>query len=327
MPLNATGRAQAAELAERAPPTAFRIVEQPAAACAGNRGIVAARIGLNPVEDARLMEPDSGDWTDRSFADVNAEAPELFAAFVNGDASFAFPGGESFAEQEVRVSAALDEVETGAAARAGGLPRHGHPRGPVVRVGDLPSGETGAQRRARPAPIVPGGDSAAAELADLGGGEATIASRAPPPAQVRRQLTTEGLPLGPGMVAKYRASAQAFLDMIALLHANGIRIVAGTDDVLPGFDLVRELELYAQAGIPRAQVLQFATIQPARVMRMDDALGSLRPGKQADAILVWGDPLADIAKLRRVGTTIKGGVMYDTRALYATAGVTAPDLG
>ena len=147
------------------------------------------------------------------------------------------------------------------------------------------------------------------------------------PAQVRRQLTTEGLPLGPGMVAKYRASAQAFLDMIALLHANGIRIVAGTDDVLPGFDLVRELELYAQAGIPRAQVLQFATIQPARVMRMDDALGSLRPGKQADAILVWGDPLADIANLRRVGTTIKGGVMYDTRALYATAGVTAPDLG
>ena len=69
------------------------------------------------------------------------------------------------------------------------------------------------------------------------------------PAQVRRQLTTEGLPLGPGMIAKYRASAQAFLDMIALLHANGIRIVAGTDDVLPGFDLVRELELYAQAGI------------------------------------------------------------------------------
>ena len=61
-------------------------------------------------------------------------------------------------------------------------------------------------------------------------------------------------------------------------------------------------------------------------MRMDDVLGSLRPGKQADAILVWGDPLADIAKLRRVGTTIKGGVMYDTRALYATAGVTAPDL-
>jgi broad specificity phosphatase PhoE len=59
------------------------------------------------------METDAGDWTDRSFADVQAEAPDLFAAFLEGNPSFAFPGGESFAQQEVRVGAALDEVEEG----------------------------------------------------------------------------------------------------------------------------------------------------------------------------------------------------------------------
>jgi imidazolonepropionase-like amidohydrolase len=144
------------------------------------------------------------------------------------------------------------------------------------------------------------------------------------PAQVTRGLTTAGLPLGPGLDAKYRASANAYLEMIALLHSNGVRIVAGTDDLLPGFDLVHELELYAKAGIPPAQVLQAATIVPARVMHMDDSLGSLRPGMLADAIIVHGNPLASISQLRNVGTTIKGGVMYDTRALYATAGVTAP---
>lgn len=144
------------------------------------------------------------------------------------------------------------------------------------------------------------------------------------PAQVSRTLTTGGSPLGPGLDAKYRASAKAYLDMIALLHANGIRIVAGTDDVLPGFDLIHELELYSQAGIPNAAVLQTATIVPARVMHMDDSLGSLVPGKYADAILVHGNPLESIAQLRKVGTTFKGGVMYDTRALYATAGVKAP---
>ena len=144
------------------------------------------------------------------------------------------------------------------------------------------------------------------------------------PAQVRRTLTTGGLPLGPGLDAKYRASAQAYLDMVMLLHANGIRIVAGTDDVLPGFDLIHELELYAQAGIPIPNVLQSATIVPARVMHMDESLGSLRNGKLADAILVNGHPLETIAQLRNVETTIKGGVMYDTRALYATAGVKAP---
>ena len=82
--------------------------------------------------------------------------------------------------------------------------------------------------------------------------------------------------------------------------------------------------MYSQAGIANAQVLQSATIVPARVMKMDDMLGSLQPGKFADAILVRGDPLADMSQLRNVGTTFKGGVMYDTRALYATAGVKAP---
>ena len=76
--------------------------------------IVSRRIGLEPVEDARLMETDAGDWTNRSFAEVQAEAPERFAAFVNAEPSFAFPGGESFADQEVRVGAALDDVEKGA---------------------------------------------------------------------------------------------------------------------------------------------------------------------------------------------------------------------
>ena len=57
------------------------------------------------------METDAGDWTDRLFAEVRAESPQAFAAFLAGDAAFAFPGGESFAEQEVRVAAALQDVE------------------------------------------------------------------------------------------------------------------------------------------------------------------------------------------------------------------------
>jgi imidazolonepropionase-like amidohydrolase len=153
-------------------------------------------------------------------------------------------------------------------------------------------------------------------------GFAEIADWLPP--QVSRTLTTGGLPLGPGLDAKYRASAKAYLEMVALLHSSGIRIVAGTDDVLPGFDLIHELELYSQAGISNAAVLQTATIVPARVMHMEDSLGSLKAGKLADAIVVHGNPLENIAALRHTGTTIKGGVMYDTRALYATAGVKAP---
>jgi broad specificity phosphatase PhoE len=72
--------------------------------------VVAARIGLAPVEDARFAETDTGDWTDRSFADVSAEDPDGFARFQRSDPSFRYPGGESFAEQSARVQAGLADL-------------------------------------------------------------------------------------------------------------------------------------------------------------------------------------------------------------------------
>ncbi|MBA3808347.1 MAG: histidine phosphatase family protein, partial [Solirubrobacterales bacterium] len=75
--------------------------------------IVGHRIGLEPREDPRLMETDAGDWTDRSFIDVRAEDPARFDAFASADPGFGFPGGESFSEQDVRVNAALQEIEAG----------------------------------------------------------------------------------------------------------------------------------------------------------------------------------------------------------------------
>jgi broad specificity phosphatase PhoE len=114
VPLDDTGRVQAAELAERAAAHGFSALwSSPLLRAHETAAIVSERIGLEPREDARLMETDAGDWTDRSFADVQAEAPELFEAFLAGNPSFAFPGGESFAQQEVRVAAALEDVEKG----------------------------------------------------------------------------------------------------------------------------------------------------------------------------------------------------------------------
>jgi broad specificity phosphatase PhoE len=114
VPLDDTGRVQAAELAERAAAHDFaKLWCSPLLRAHETADIVAARIGLEPHEDPRLMETDAGDWTDRSFADVQAEAPDAFAAFVGGETDFAFPGGESFAQQGVRVAASLADVEQG----------------------------------------------------------------------------------------------------------------------------------------------------------------------------------------------------------------------
>jgi broad specificity phosphatase PhoE len=114
VPLDDLGREQALELAERAVSYGFAALWcSPLLRARETADAVAAKIGLTPREDARFMETDAGDWTNRSFADVSAEAPELFAAFADAEADFAFPGGESFAEQELRVGAALDDVEAG----------------------------------------------------------------------------------------------------------------------------------------------------------------------------------------------------------------------
>jgi broad specificity phosphatase PhoE len=172
VPLDDTGREQAAQLAERAADHGFSALwSSPLVRAHETAEIVSLRIGLTPREDPRLMETDAGEWTDRSFDDVRAEAPELFAAFIAGDPSFAFPGGESFAEQEQRVAAALDDVERGE------LPALVICHGMVIRAALsvraghwLPSGQ-----RVPNGALVPL-DPAAAESMQLGDSEATQAS-------------------------------------------------------------------------------------------------------------------------------------------------------
>ena len=109
--LNERGREQARALADLAAGHDFASLWCSPLARARETGeIVAARIGLDPGYDARLMETDAGDWTDRMFDDVAAEDPERFALFVAGDPGFGFPGGESFAQQQDRVCAAIEEI-------------------------------------------------------------------------------------------------------------------------------------------------------------------------------------------------------------------------
>jgi probable phosphoglycerate mutase len=115
VPLDDVGRAQARELAERAAAHDFRALWcSPLLRARETAAAVAERTGLHAREDVRLAETDAGDWTDLSFAEVRARAPEQFAAFVAGERSFAFPGGESLVQQQERVAAALTDVGAGA---------------------------------------------------------------------------------------------------------------------------------------------------------------------------------------------------------------------
>ncbi len=172
VPLDDTGRAQALELAERAAGYDFRALWcSPLLRARETADAVAAKIGLQPKADARLMETDAGDWTNLTFVEVRARTPELFDAFAAADPGFAFPGGESFAEQEVRVSAALADVERGA------LPALVVCHGMVIRAAFASRSRDGSIpfQRVPNAALVPL-DPVEAAGAELGGGEATLAT-------------------------------------------------------------------------------------------------------------------------------------------------------
>jgi len=149
-------------------------------------------------------------------------------------------------------------------------------------------------------------------------GYAAVADRMP--AQIRRGFFYGGLEVPEGMDQRYRDSFQQMLKMTKAMYDAGIPIEAGTDG-LAGFTLHRELELYVQAGIPPAKVLQIATLGAARVMKQDEDLGSIAHGKLADMILVDGDPATHISDIRKAVTVVKDGVVYQNAALYQALGV------
>ena len=107
---------------------------------------------------------------------------------------------------------------------------------------------------------------------------------------------------------------------VGALHRDGITIVAGTDQTVPGFSLYREMELYVQAGFTPLEAIQAATMVPARVMGLDRELGTVEAGKRGDVIVLGANPLDNIHNIRTVESVITGGKMYKCADLWRSVG-------
>jgi imidazolonepropionase-like amidohydrolase len=77
----------------------------------------------------------------------------------------------------------------------------------------------------------------------------------------------------------------------------------------------RELLSLSLSGISNAAVLRIATINSARAMGLGDRLGSIEPGKWADLVIVRGNPVQDIRRVRLPRLVVKAGRVYDPEAL------------
>jgi len=121
-------------------------------------------------------------------------------------------------------------------------------------------------------------------------------------------------------IARYRgwngadpapASVSEGLKAFSAARQSGVAMCVGGDvGVFPHGENARELEQMVAAGMPAAQVILSATSVNAKMLRMDDRIGALKPGLFADIIAVPGDPTQDIKLLRGVNFVMKGGKVH-----------------
>ncbi|HEX5473451.1 MAG TPA: amidohydrolase family protein [Vicinamibacterales bacterium] len=108
----------------------------------------------------------------------------------------------------------------------------------------------------------------------------------------------------------------------AFARAGGL-LLAGTDPtgyggVVPGFSNQRELELLVEAGFTPVEAIRIGTSNAATYLGRAARVGTIAVGKQADLVVVDGDPSANIADVRKVETVFKQGVGFDPQKLIAS---------
>jgi imidazolonepropionase-like amidohydrolase len=105
----------------------------------------------------------------------------------------------------------------------------------------------------------------------------------------------------------------------AFVAAGGL-LIAGPDptgagDVVPGFGDQRGIELLVEAGFSPVEAIKIATLNGAVYMGRDKEIGSIAAGKNADLVVIKGDPSTKIADVEHVEIVFKDGVGYDSRKL------------
>ena len=103
------------------------------------------------------------------------------------------------------------------------------------------------------------------------------------------------------------------------VKAGGL-LIAGTDPtgsggVVPGFADQRQIELLVEAGFTPLEAIAIGTTNGAKYLGRDARIGTIATGKQADLVVLAGNPAASIADIRRVETVFKNGVGFDSAKL------------
>lgn len=113
----------------------------------------------------------------------------------------------------------------------------------------------------------------------------------------------------------YRDFYRKGLELTGAAHRAGVKILAGTDYIVAGADLHRELRQLALAGMPPADILRAAITSPAEYFGLEAQYGSVAPGYAADLLLLTANPLENVANSEKIEAVIFNGNLYDAAKL------------
>ena len=121
-------------------------------------------------------------------------------------------------------------------------------------------------------------------------------------------------------IAQYPIDMSVAIDNLNRAYQHGVVLVTGSDAgnylVIQGPTVQHELQLWVHAGIPPAVALQAATLNAARLLRVDNRAGSIRRGNDADLLVVDGNPLDDITATERISLVIFKGERIERSDLF-----------
>jgi enamidase len=156
---------------------------------------------------------------------------------------------------------------------------------------------------------------------------------------------TPGRPMPPGLDVllpqlkqqfeqNYQRTSQNATSLYATLFPKGLALerafaraggmlVAGTDPtggggVIPGYSNQRQLELLVEEGFTPVEAIRIGTLNGASYLGRAARVGSIATGKQADLLVIDGDPSKTIADVRKVETVFKQGIGFDPAKLIAS---------
>jgi imidazolonepropionase-like amidohydrolase len=116
--------------------------------------------------------------------------------------------------------------------------------------------------------------------------------------------------------AQGEALFRRFIELTGQMDKAGVMLLAGTDyRADPGKRLHEELAFLVQAGLAPMEALQAATLRPAQVLGVTAKVGTIEVGKQADLVLLEGDPLEDVLNTRRIAGVVLRGHFLDNDIL------------